>query len=208
MSKNKNKESPEIKKRKKELDQVIDSGEAWTDTPKKKKPLPKFLQLILKTIKEKPRAATVTGITMLVIALFGYQQLNKPRLGSMGYGLCKNFLELYVSYPDYLRLSSARDYKDDQGSIVSRIWYSQLDAFGQNRMERIQCYFRRTPQKQLYIDRITIDRREVNHELVKRFNAALDGIKNTELNRDLPKDFPNRIRDLKPDPNFGRTPLL
>jgi len=209
----KDKTISEKKRRKKQLEKALSEealiiNETKTNASKKQSKPKTTQQKIISKTKEKPAFAAGTFGVILILLIFGYTQATKPRLGSIGYALCNNFLELYVTYPQYLRLASAKDFNDDKGNIVSRIWYSQLDAFGQNRMERIQCHFRITPDQKIYIDFATIDRREINRDLIEKFNASIDSIREMDLKKELPRDFPFNILDLKVDENFGRKSLF
>ena len=72
------------------------------------------------------------------LALLGWiaHYLFMPYKGEMTFGICKTFLELNVRFPQDMRISTV----DDFGDYV-RIWYTQLDAFGEYRMENIQCHY-------------------------------------------------------------------
>ena len=202
-----------IKKQKQELNKALGLTKVLADEVQKKiKP-----KETLKNLKENTSRKTLMigggVLAALVFITIAYTQFTKPRLGSQEYALCRVFLELNVTYPDYLRLASVREYWDDDGNRISRIWYAQLDAFGQNRMERIQCYYRPTENytrenPEIYLDRITIDRREIDRKKVADFNALIPALRTGYLNLELPKGLPDSIGQLKYDPNFGRKRLF
>lgn len=61
-----------------------------------------------------------------------------PFQGTVGFAVCKTFLELNLSYPSTLRISEVNYLRD--GSI--RLWFTHIDAFGSYRMEPFQCFYK------------------------------------------------------------------
>ncbi len=79
----------------------------------------------------------IAGVVLCLLGWFVYY-LFAPYKGGKPYGICRTFLEMNVQFPQDLRLSSMEKFED---SI--RIWFLQVDAFGEYRMENIQCYYKK-----------------------------------------------------------------
>jgi hypothetical protein len=146
---------------------------------------------------------TIGAIVVLIGGLFYWQQGNRPYQASTAYGVCRNFLELYVQYPDFLRIASVTERQPSKLEHAVRIWYSQRDSFGQTRMERMECFYRKQPSG-IILSKVEVDTRELPREMIDKFSAALPGIMQVETDLTVPGDFPNRIRDLKLDTNQMR----
>lgn len=103
------------------------------------------------------------------IGLVGYlvYWLFAPAQGGIWFSLCKTFLELNVKYPQYLSYSTT-----DWFDTSVRIWFTQLDGFGQYRMEPIQCYFKEDPEMGYALERVTISRREMEPQKIEAFNKS------------------------------------
>lgn len=128
------------------------------------------------------------GLAALAVPLFGYigVLLFKPYEAGMDFGFCRVFLELNVQYPQYLVLSEVEQRRD-----FIRIWYMQMDSFGQERLENIECYHGQDPERGYYISKIRIDRRELDPERVENFNKSLATI--VAYPPELA--YPRRLRD-------------
>jgi hypothetical protein len=115
-----------------------------------------------------------------------------PISGGIWYSLCKTYLELNVRYPQYLTYSTV-DWFDD--SI--RIWFTQLDGFGQFRMEPIQCFFKEDQTMGYAISRITISRREVDPQKVEAFNKSSYVFLSFPPNDNMPAPLPDSLEGLQ-----------
>ena len=89
-----------------------------------------------------------------------------------------------------------------------RIWYSRLDAFGEYRMEAIQCYFKPDPAYGYKVDRITINRRDIDTAAIERFNKSLPTVLENMPDLTLPSDFPDNIGSLKFDTDLFRKQIF
>ncbi len=107
----------------------------------------------------------LVGLTLL---FWAYDFLFSPYLADMKYGICKVYLELNVQYPQDLRVSTVDDY-----GTYTRIWYTQLDAFGEYRMEQIQCNFRADEITGIALEKVAVNRREVDPQSVADFNRSI-----------------------------------
>lgn len=144
--------------------------------------------------KAKKKKMFKLGGSVAGIALIGWAgyYLFKPYEAGMTYGICKTFLELHVQFPQDLRLSTV----DDLGASV-RIWYTQLDAFGEYRMESIQCYFRPDDVTGAALEKVTINRREVDPKEVEEFNESIGVVLAAPLDLTIPKPLPDSLENLQ-----------
>lgn len=133
-------------------------------------------------------------ITVGVVAFLGfaYYMLTRPRIGSIPYGICKVMLERSVQYPHSLRISTVKEL----GKSV-RIWYVQTDSFGQYRMEPIQCYFDSTPERGFFLEKVTINRRDIDRQEIDSFNKIIGTIRVTETYLHIPPPLPDKLSGLK-----------
>lgn len=113
------------------------------------------------------------GILAIIAGFFVYvgYWLFKPYEFGMEYGVCKTFIELNVPYPTTIYYSEIIPF----GNSI-RIWYSYSDTFGKFRLEPVQCFFGAHEQFGMGVTRITVGRREVDPEIVARFNNSLSAI--------------------------------
>ena len=144
------------------------------------------------------------GGSIAGVALLGYlgYYLFKPFEAGMTYGLCRTFLELYVQFPQDLRISSV----DDLGMSV-RVWYTQVDAFGEYRMERMQCYFKPDDVTGAALEKVTVDRREVDPLLIDSFNKSIPVVLANPPDLTIPYPLPDSLENLQIDTDSFRFQL-
>lgn len=147
------------------------------------------------------------GVYFSLILLFAYglYYLFKPFQASMGYGICKTFLELQVRFPQTLHVSSIESF---QTSV--RLWYVQTDSFGEYKMDSIQCYYKPDPSGALpyVIEKIVMRRREVDPKKVEEFNKVLPQIFANPPDLTVPAPLPDSLQDLQINPDALRRPIL
>ena len=143
------------------------------------------------------------GVGVIVLLSYSVHWLMKPYQGGLAFGICKVFLEGVTRYPDHLRLSTVEEFETSV-----RIWYTQVDSFGEYRMEPIQCYYKNDPERGTVVDKITINRRELDPRLVDNFNRALPSISAFPINTDIPAPLPDSLQDLQIDTQKYRKPIL
>ena len=127
-----------------------------------------------------------------VIFSFGGYYLFKPFEAGQTYGICRTFLELNVQFPKDLRVSTV----DDLGMSV-RIWYTQLDAFGEYRMESMQCFFRTDDVLGAALERVTVDRRDVDQKKIDAFNQTIPIILANPPDLTIPYPLPDSLEGLQ-----------
>lgn len=145
------------------------------------------------------------GVILSVIALLGYgiYFLFIPYQGTMAFGICKVFLELNTQYPKTMRLSTV----EELGMSV-RIWYTQIDSFGEYRLEPLQCYFKPDDTSGFILDKVTLNRREVDPLLVSEFNKSIPTILAYPPDLTLPVPLPDSLQDLQIDTNLFRKQIF
>lgn len=131
----------------------------------------------------------VIGLTFVIWA---YDFLFAPYTADMKYGICRVYLELNLQYPQDLRISTVDDY-----GTYTRIWYTQLDAFGEYRMEQIQCNYVADPVTGMKIEKITINRREVDPAKVARFNTSIPVIIKHPPSLEIPSPLADSLAGLQ-----------
>lgn len=145
------------------------------------------------------------SLALIVIALLGYgiYWLFMPYKGGMAYGLCKVFLELNIRYPQTIRYSTVEEF---DSSV--RIWYTQVDSFGEYRLEPIQCFFKPDDQYGSVFEKVTINRRLVDQEIVDDFNKTLPILFAYPPDLTAPTPLPDSLKDLQIQTDLFRKPIL
>lgn len=133
-----------------------------------------------------------TYVLGLTLVFWAYDFLFAPYTSDMKYGICKVYLELNVQYPQDLRISTVEDY----GTYV-RIWYTQLDAFGEYRMEQIQCNYIADEVLGMKIEKVAINRREVDPAKVERFNTSIAVIRDFPPSLVIPPPLTDSLSSLQ-----------
>lgn len=143
------------------------------------------------------------GALIVLLLIYGIHLGLKPFEGTMAYGICKVFLELNVRYPNTLRISTV----EEMGASV-RIWYTQTDSFGAYRMEPIQCYYKADEKLGFILDKITIRRKELDPEIIDRFNAILPVIFANPPDLIYPAPLADSLEGLQFETDSFRMPIL
>lgn len=155
-----------------------------------------------KAEKRKRRIRMAQGAGFLVFCYIVYL-LFIPFKGGMNFGACKVFLELYVRYPDTLTLSTVEDFGESY-----RIWFTEVDAFGQYRHQQIQCFYKPDETTGFAIDRVTIDRREVEQKFIDDFNRSLPTVLAFPPDLTYPKAIPDSLSDVDIDTDRFRRKIF
>jgi len=158
-----------------------------------------------KVIRKKRKKQLIIGSIAAVILFLSYSIWNmfQPYKGSVFYGVCKTFLELYVPYPETLRLSVV----DEVGTYV-RIWYAHTDSFGSYRLEPMVCHFEQDETYGWLLEKITVDRQPVPQERVEKFNKIVPLIYQNPPDLSLPWSLPDKLESLRFDRNSFIRPIL
>ena len=135
------------------------------------------------------------GIAIMALILgYGIYLLFKPFQGSMLFGICKVFLEQQVQFPHTLRLSVAQEFQQS-----ARIWYSHVDAFGAYRLEPMECFYIPDEVTGAKFEYVTVGRRQLDPDIIERFNRSIPVILQNPPDLTLPQGFPDTLNALKFD---------
>lgn len=153
--------------------------------------------------KAKKKLFIQLGVAGIVVALvFWIASIAfTPAQAGMPFGICKVYLENTVRFPQELRLTTVEDLRprgsggDSLGGV--RIWYMQVGSFGEHRMENIECYFKPDETLGAAIDKIIINRREVDSRKVDAFNKVLPIIIANPPDLAYPPPWADSIEDLQ-----------
>lgn len=165
-------------------------------------PAPSALAEKKKAERRKRRIRALQGGGFLLFCYLFYILLI-PYKGGLNFGACKVFLELYVRYPDTLNLSTVEDFGDSY-----RIWFTEIDAFGQYRLQQMQCFYRADENTGFAIDRVTVDRRQVDQKIVEDFNRSIPVIAKFPPDLTLPSPIPDSLRDIQIDTDKFRRKIF
>lgn len=184
--------------------QVVDALESEISgkPPASEKPAPSALGDKKKAARKKRRIRGLQGLGFLVFCYIVYL-LFIPFQGGMNFGACKVFLELYVRYPDTLHLSTVEDFGDSY-----RIWFTETDAFGQYRLQQVQCFYRADDTTGFAIERVEIDRRPVDQKFVDDFNRSLPTVLAFPPDLTYPKAIPDSLSDIEIDTDRFRRKIF
>lgn len=155
-----------------------------------------------KAERKKRRIRLLQGGGLVLFCYVAYL-LFIPHKGGLNFGVCKVFLELYVRYPDTLNLSTVEDFGDS-----FRIWFTEVDASGQYRLEQMQCYYRPDENMGFALTRVSVDRRDVEQALVESFNRSIPVIAKFPPDLTLPAPIPDSLKDMEIDTDKFRRKIF
>ncbi len=127
--------------------------------------------------------ATIFLLLLILIIMFA---CGNPRQGTILYGICNTFLEQNIAYPEVIRRQRVEQYPRGV-----RIYYSEIDPFGQHRFDMIECAFFKNETGQILLENVMINREEVDQEILDKFNPTIPIIMMSEPNLDLPPPRPD-----------------
>lgn len=119
--------------------------------------------------KKKLIKRTVIGVLAFITLIVWWGM--KPMRGPIQYGVCKTYAELKLRYPQTFKVSSFVNF--DQ---ALRIYFTYTDAYGETKMDLIECAFRPDPETGFALESITYNRRLVPQEEVDLFNKTIPAI--------------------------------
>lgn len=100
----------------------------------------------IKWIKENTVIAASVFVVVLFIGYFLFQVL-APKKGNIIYGLCGVFLEQQMTFPNTLEHTYVEMYRS-----AVRIYYKNIDAYGQQNFSYVECSFIQHPQHGVQLD--------------------------------------------------------
>lgn len=125
---------------------MVESDNKPTLTPKEK-----LFVLKDKLMTRGGKIGLSIAVGLLLITLL-MMKACAPAQGSILYGICNAFLEQQLQYPEMRELN----YVEQYGSGV-RIYYTQVDGFGQYLNEFIECSFAQDQQRGLYLSAVVFN---------------------------------------------------
>ncbi len=173
-------------------------GDALEDAPKK--PLTIEEKKALARQKRFKRYSIIVGVFAFFFLIW---LVTKPFKGGPTFGVCKTFLELYVEYPQELMLSKVEDF-----GAELRIWYTSLDPYGEYNLDYMQCFFRADEKTGFALEKVMVNRRDVDQEIVDRFNPSIPAILAYPPDLTYPRALGDDLESLRLDPNLYRKRLF
>lgn len=125
---------------------------------------------------------TVFLLIVTVISIFSCG----PRKGSILYGICKTYLQQSVPYPETIVPTNVEQYPS-----ATRIYYTSVDPFGQFKLEQIECVYAQDPNGNMLVQKILMNRQEVEADKVKAFSDTLPAVVAGKPDLTLPEPQPD-----------------
>ena len=137
-------------------------------------------------LEKKHKIMLGAGIGVLLIILAIYS--GRPQQGSMPYGICSTFLELNTPYPHTIRHIAL------EGSQTAvRIYYTNVDPFGEFKQEMIECTYGAAADGGLRVAQIARNRKPVDPQLIADFNKVLGTVVASDPYRVPPPNWKNPL---------------
>lgn len=122
-------------------------------------------------------------VAVCAIIGVGIYEYRKPPHGTWRIGVCRVFAELYIRFPQTLRIEKA-----DEKPTFAEITLNHLNAHGSRPTQVFRCDFMQQGEA-ILVSEIRIDREKIDQEYIDRFNIVLPYlIEHPDLNTELPKD--------------------
>lgn len=119
----------------------------------------------------------------------------QPLRGGPVMALCRVFAEKQLKYPQTLKLTTVDWFGDS-----TRLYYTFIGPFGENRSSLIDCRYQIDPQtKAISFYSIKIDKNEIRQDQVDAFNKAIPYLLHQKMNNIIPPPYKDDLYDLKRD---------
>jgi len=129
--------------------------------------------------------AAVLGIVITVVMML-------PSYAGWRYGACKVILEQYVRFPTTIDIKVGGE--SESSAVVG---FSDINPFGAEQIRIFECYYSQNSDGGVTLSKLTMDRKALPEEVVKRFNQMLPIIVQEKLDTKLPPDLPDDLEGLK-----------
>lgn len=129
---------------------------------------------------------------ILVISVVVYMA-TRPPVGSLRYGICKTFLELYESYPEYLNFTAV--YEESFGAMID---YTTVTETGDLKLSTAECTYQFNDSGARLV-KVTIDGKPLDPKYAREFNDILPVLYTYAPDTILPEPLPYNLVDLKRD---------
>ncbi|WP_435640644.1 hypothetical protein [Micavibrio aeruginosavorus] len=145
-----------------------------------------------KTAKKKisgKKMAVYAGLAVVAFVMWwGFQPLKGPP----AFGLCRVFLEQRVSYPHELTVTQV-----EIREPLIRLYYTEVNPFGNHTRGILDCVFRADPQLGLVIGEARFNGTSVSETDLNRFNLSIPAIQANPPSLILPLPFSDGLEGLK-----------
>lgn len=121
------------------------------------------------------------GGALLLLCVMFLLSGSDGRQGTILYGICSAFLEQQVTYPETINQTYVEQYPR-----AVRIYFTQTDAFGQYRLEMMECSFVKNPQNQIIMEKASLNRQDISEGIIQKFNLSIPAIIASEPDLTLP----------------------
>jgi hypothetical protein len=135
------------------------------------------------------KMAAIGGLLFVVFIMWWGLQ---PLKGPPAFGLCRVFLEQRVSYPHELTVTQV----EVRESLV-RLYYTEVNPFGNHTRGMLDCVFRADPQMGLVIGEARFNGTAVSETDLNRFNLSIPAIQANSPSLVLPLPFSDGLEGLK-----------
>jgi hypothetical protein len=134
-------------------------------------------------------AGGLGGVLLIIlIAMFGCQ----PPQGTIYYGICGALLQQNVAYPETIKHTSIEQYPS-----ALRIYFTHVDAFGQFKLEMLECVFKNDPNKGIQMEKVLYNRQFMDQAIIDKFNVSIPAVILSEPDLTLPEPIPSALESLK-----------
>ena len=141
------------------------------------------------------KAWIYTLVFFMVTGVIGYgiYEYTRPPKGTWRYGVCRSFVELYLRYPQTIRIEDVTE-----RSTYAKLELNYLNAQGSRPTRIFRCDYEQKSGKGVLIKEIRIDRKLVEQGTIDSFNIVVPQlIADPELNTTLPLPFDGTFEGLK-----------
>lgn len=177
--------------------------------PKIKKPkLPfkinfkEFKQKLKDNYPEIKRRATGTEGIVYGVCFFGLVfvimiivQSCTPRTGNILYGMCSQFLQMQLQFPETIKHKDIELYRK-----AARIYYTHIDGFGEYQLESIECAFYQDDVKGVQLESVFFSKvKEVTSKSRTAGKGSLYAVEKKYIDRFNESRSPAAIMGAEPD---------
>ncbi len=138
-------------------------------------------------MKRLKKNLAVAGGILAFIVLFIIYAI-QPAKGTIAFGLCSTFLELNTPYPHTLSYTGVIETR-----TATRIYYRQIDPFGQFREEMMECTYGPDEKMGMRLVKVTRNRQPMDKALIEKFNLTLPLIGASDPYLVLPPLWKNQL---------------
>ncbi|MEM6811374.1 MAG: hypothetical protein AAF549_02795 [Pseudomonadota bacterium] len=104
-------------------------------------------ELLKEKVQSTEFLVKATGVFVLLFFVFIVYQACTPRKGNILYGMCYSFLEIQLPFPETISISELELYRRGV-----RMYFTHWDAFGQERLELVECTFKQDPNEGVQLE--------------------------------------------------------